>query len=89
MKEMTITQEMRQEAFDNYQSTDDHGMVIVGTAEDQAGNPFFKVQNSWGESGPYKGFYYFSRPFFEYKTMDIMVHKSMVPKEIMKKIGLK
>jgi bleomycin hydrolase len=64
-------------------------MVIVGTAEDQAGNPFFKVQNSWGESGPYKGFYYFSLPFFEYKTMDIMVHKSMVPKEIMKKIGLK
>ena len=89
MKEMTITQEMRQEAFDNYQSTDDHGMVIVGTAVDQAGNPFFKVQNSWGESGPYNGFYYFSRPFFEYKTMDIMVHKSMVPKEIMKKIGLK
>ena len=89
MKEMTITQEMRQEAFDNYQSTDDHGMVIVGTAVDQAGNPFYKVQNSWGESGPYKGFYYFSRPFFEYKTMDIMVHKSMVPKEIMKKIGLK
>ena len=89
MKEMTITQEMRQEAFDNYQSTDDHGMVIVGTAEDQAGNPFFKVQNSWGESGPYKGFYYFSRPFFEYKTMDIMVHKSMVPKEIKKKLGLK
>ena len=89
MKEKTITQEMRQEAFDNYQSTDDHGMVIVGTAEDQAGNPFFKVQNSWGESGPYKGFYYFSRPFFEYKTMDIMVHKSMVPKEILKKIGLK
>ena len=89
MKEMIITQEMRQEAFDNYQSTDDHGMVIVGTAEDQAGNPFFKVQNSWGESGPYKGFYYFSRPFFEYKTMDIMVHKSMVPKEIKKKIGLK
>ncbi len=89
MKEMTITQEMRQEAFDNYQSTDDHGMVIVGTAVDQAGNPFFKVQNSWGESGPYKGFYYFSRPFFEYKTMDIMVHKSFIPKEIKKKIGLK
>ena len=89
MKEMTITQEMRQEAYDNYQTTDDHGMVIVGTAVDQAGNPFFKVQNSWGESGPYKGFYYFSRPFFEYKTMDIMVHKSLVPKHILKKIGLK
>ena len=89
MKEKTITQEMRQEAYDNYLTTDDHGMVIVGTATDQAGNPFYKVQNSWGESGPYKGFYYFSRPFVEYKTMDIMVNKNIVPKEILKKIGLK
>ena len=89
MKEKTITQEMRQEAYDNYQTTDDHGMVIVGTATDQAGNPFYKVQNSWGENGPYKGFYYFSRPFVEYKTMDIMVNKNIVPKEILKKLGLK
>ena len=89
MKEKTITQEMRQEAYDNYLTTDDHGMVIVGSATDQAGNPFYKVQNSWGESGPYKGFYYFSRPFVEYKTMDIMVNKSIVPKEILKKLGLK
>jgi bleomycin hydrolase len=64
-------------------------MVIVGTATDQEGNPFYKVQNSWGESGPYKGFYYFSRPFVEYKTMDIMVNKNIVPKEILKKLGLK
>ena len=89
MKEKTITQEMRQEAYDNYLTTDDHGMVIVGTATDQEGNPFYKVQNSWGESCPYKGFYYFSRPFVEYKTMDIMVNKNIVPKEILKKLGLK
>lgn len=89
MKEKTITQELRQEAYDNYLTTDDHGMVIVGTATDQEGNPFYKVQNSWGESGPYKGFYYFSRPFVEYKTMDIMVNKNIVPKEILKKLGLK
>ena len=89
MKEKTITQQMRQEAYDNYQNTDDHGMVIIGTAVDQQGNPFFKVQNSWGDKGPYKGFYYFSRPFVEYKTMDIMVNKNVVPKEILKKIGLK
>ena len=87
--EKTITQEMRQEAYDNYQTTDDHGMVIVGTATDQAGNPFYKVQNSWGENGPYKGFYYFSRPFVEYKTMDIMVNKNIIPKDIQKKMGLK
>ncbi len=89
VKEKTITQQMRQEAYDNYQTTDDHGMVIVGTATAQNGAKFYRIQNSWGESGPYKGFYYFSRPFVEYKTMDIMVNKNIVPKDIAKKIGLK
>ena len=89
VKEKTITQEMRQDAYDRYQTTDDHGMVIVGTATAQDGSKFYRVQNSWGESGPYKGFYYFSRPFVEYKTMDIMVNKNIIPKDILKKMGLK
>lgn len=88
-KERTITQEMRQTAYDNYETTDDHGMVIVGTATDQAGNRYFKVQNSWDARPPYGGFYYFSRPFVEYKTMDIMVNRNAVPKEIRKKLGWK
>ncbi len=88
-KEMTITQEMRQEAFDNYQTTDDHGMVIVGTATDQAGNPFYKVQNSWTTNNPYEGFWYFSKPFVAYKTTSIMVNKNAIPKEIAKKLDLK
>ncbi len=89
VKEKTITQEMRQTAYDNYETTDDHGRVIVGTAVDQNGSPFYKVQNSWGDRGPYEGFYYFSRPFVEYKTMDIMVNKNVVSKELLKKLGLK
>ncbi len=88
LKEKKITQEMRQEAFDNYETTDDHGMVIIGTATDQEGNPFFKVKNSWDAIPPYGGYYYFSRPFVEYKTMSIMVHKNAVPKAIRKKLGL-
>ncbi len=89
VKEKTITQEMRQTAHDTSETTDDHGMVIVGTAVDQNGSPFYKVQNSWGDRGPYEGFYYFSRPFVEYKTMDIMVNKNVVSKELLKKLGLK
>ena len=88
-KERTITQQMRQEAFDNYETTDDHGMVIVGTATDQIGNPYYKVLNSWDAMPPYGGYYYFSRPFVEYKTTDIMVNKNALPKEIAKKLGLK
>ncbi len=88
-KERTITQEMRQEAFDNYETTDDHGMVIVGTAHDQAGTPYYKVLNSWDDLPPYGGHWYFSRPFVVYKTTDIMVNKNALPKEIAKKLGLK
>ena len=88
VKELTITQQMRQTAFDNYETTDDHGMVIVGTAVDQLGNPYFKVLNSWGVRGPYEGYFYFSRPFFEYKTMSIMVNKNAIPKQIRKKLGI-
>ncbi|MCM1150887.1 MAG: C1 family peptidase [Alistipes sp.] len=88
-KERKITQEMRQQAFDNYETTDDHGMVIVGTAKDQAGNSYYKVLNSWDSMPPYGGYYYFSRPFVEYKTMDIMVNKKALPKAIAKKLELK
>ena len=69
-KEREITQEMRQEAFDNYETTDDHGMVIVGTAKDQNGTIYYKVQNSWDTVKPYDGFWYFSKPFVAYKTTD-------------------
>ena len=89
-KEKTITQEMRQEAYDNYETTDDHGMVIIGTAVDQNGNPYYKVKNSWGvTASPYDGYYYFSRPFVAYKTMSYMVNKNAIPKDIRKKLGLK
>lgn len=88
-KERTITQEMRQTAFDNFETTDDHGMLIMGIAEDQNGTPYYKVQNSWNTVPPYDGFWYFSKPFVAYKTSSIMVNKNAIPKEIAKKLGLK
>ncbi|MBQ8580699.1 MAG: aminopeptidase [Alistipes sp.] len=88
MKEREITQEMRQEAFDNYETTDDHGMVIMGTAKDQNGTLYYKVQNSWDTVKPYDGFWYFSKPFVAYKTTDLMVNKKALPKDIAKKLGL-
>lgn len=87
-KELTITQEMRQKAFDNYETTDDHGMVIMGTAKDQIGNPYFKVLNSWDARPPYDGFFYFSYPFVAYKTTSVMVNKNAIPQEIRTKLGL-
>lgn len=84
--ELKITQELRQQAFDNWETTDDHGMVIVGIAKDQNGTKYYKVKNSWTENGPYKGYFYASEAFVRYKTMNIVVHKDAVPANIRKKL---
>lgn len=75
-RERTVTQELRQKGYDNYETTDDHGMQIVGTATDQNGTPYYKVKNSWNTTGPYDGYWYFSRPFVAYKTMTVLVTKT-------------
>ncbi len=87
ISEKTITQQMRQEAFDNYETTDDHGMLIVGLAEDQEGHPFYKVKNSWGKRGVYDGYFYVSVPYVLYKTTTIMVNKNSIPQSVRAKLG--
>ncbi len=86
--EKVITQELRQEGYDNWTTTDDHGMQIYGIAKDQNGKEYFMMKNSWGDYGPYKGFWYISKPYVAYKTMNIVINKNAVPKAILKKLGL-
>lgn len=88
VKEKEVTQETRQKSFDNYETTDDHGMVIVGIAQDQKGNRFYKVKNSWDTEQKYGGYFYVSVPYFLEKTIDVMVNKKAVPSDIAGKIGL-
>lgn len=87
--EIEVTQEMRQEAYDNWETTDDHGMIIYGIAKDQTGKEYFMVKNSWGKSGKYNGIWYASKTFVKYKTMNILIHKDGIPKAIAKKLGIK
>jgi bleomycin hydrolase len=85
--EKEITQEMRQEAFDNYLTTDDHGMHFTGIVTDQEGNEYFIVKNSWGtEYNDCDGYFYASMPYVAYKTMNFMVHKDTLPKALKKKM---
>lgn len=87
--EKPVTQEMRQQAYDNYETTDDHGMQIYGIANDQTGKKFYMVKNSWGTNNPYKGTWYVSEAFAKYKTMNIIVHKNALPAAIKQKLGIK
>lgn len=84
--EEEITTESRQRMFDTQETTDDHGMVIVGVATDQLGNRYYKVKNSWNTNQVYDGYIYVSEPYFLAKTMDIYVHKDGIPKHIAKKL---
>lgn len=88
-KEIEVTQELRQQAYDNYQTTDDHGMLIYGIAKDQTGKKFYMVKNSWGTESKYKGLWYASETFVAYKTMNIVLHKDALPKAIKSKLGIK
>ncbi|MCM1483276.1 MAG: aminopeptidase [Muribaculaceae bacterium] len=89
VEEIVVTQESRQDMFDRQETTDDHGMVIVGRAVDQKGNKYYKVKNSWDTNQVYDGFFYVSEPYLLAKTMDIYVNKEAVPAAIKGKLGVK
>lgn len=87
--EKDVDQESRQEGFENWTTTDDHGMVLCGIYKDQRGNKFYKVKNSWGvNSGKYDGYFYVSVPYVKMNTISIMVNKNSVPKDIRKKLDI-
>jgi aminopeptidase C len=87
--EKEITQEIRQEGFDNYETSDDHGMLIYGKAQDQNDSKYYLVKNSWGTANPYKGTWYASVPFVKYKTISVVVHKDALPQALKKKLNIK
>lgn len=86
--EIVPTQQMRQERFDNWELTDDHGMLIYGIAKDQNGKEYYMVKNSWGESGKYKGIWYMTKSFIAANTMDFLINKNAIPAKIRQKLGL-
>jgi len=87
--EVKVTQAIRQAGFDDYETTDDHGMVIYGNAKDQNGANYYMVKNSWGTDNKYQGTWYASESFVMDKTINILVHKDAIPKELLKKLGIK
>ncbi|OYQ36633.1 aminopeptidase [Flavobacterium cyanobacteriorum] len=87
--ELEITEDMRQAAFDNYQTQDDHGMHIVGLTKDQNGKEYYIIKNSWGASNDYKGYMYMTKNFVKYKTTAILLNKGGLTKDMAKKLEIK
>jgi len=88
VKELVVTQELRQLGYDNRETTDDHGMQIYGIAKDQNGNKYYMVKNSWGDAGIYDGLWYVSEAFVKYKTISFVVNMSAIPSSIAGKLNL-
>jgi bleomycin hydrolase len=88
-QEMDISPVLRQESFDNYRTTDDHGMQIVGLATDQNGKAYYRVKNSWGTGNDFKGFIYVTKAYFKYKTTSILLNKNGIPANISELLKLK
>ena len=89
-KEMAISQEYRQQEFENYNTTDDHLMHITGMLKDQNGTTYYKVKNSWGknpERTTNDGYIYMSEAYMRLKTISVMVHKDAVPKTVKEKFS--
>ncbi len=87
--EEEVSEQSRQEDFDNKTITDDHGMHIFGIARDQDGKKYYMVKNSWGNSGKYHGIWYVTESFVKAQSMDIMLHKSALPKDLKKRLGIR
>jgi len=87
--ELAPTAAMRQDAFDRFETTDDHLMHITGKSKDQLGNTYYITKNSWGATNPLKGYLHVSKNYYLMKTVGIVVHKDALPSEIRSKLGLK
>ena len=89
MPEKEITAEIHQEAYDDWSTGDDHSMLIVGIAHDQNGTKYYKVKNSWGETGPYNGYWYCSEQFVRLHTIFFTVNKAAFSDGMKKNLGIK
>lgn len=73
----TMTKKERLETLDSALS---HAMVLHGFDFSRPNKAKWKVENSWGQKGPYKGYYIMDHSWFENYVYQVSVHRSIVDK---------
>lgn len=86
--EKEITQALRQQEFENFNTTDDHNMHITGKVQDQTGKVFYKVKNSWGPKSGRDGYVYMSIPYMQLKSISVLLHKDGLSNATKKRLNL-
>jgi bleomycin hydrolase len=88
VKEQAYSPELRQQLYEDLTTEDDHLMHLIGLEQSANGKYFFKVKNSWGEVGPFKGYIEVSEPYFAINTVSLVLPKASLSKELKKKLGI-
>jgi aminopeptidase C len=84
---LKVTQEQRQQLFDQWDATYDHVMLIYGTAKDKDGNDYYMVKNSWGKTGDYDGTWYMSKEYIALYTTYIFVNRHALADKLRQRMG--
>lgn len=86
--EKNISAAFRQQEFENFNTTDDHLMHIVGKVKDQNNTIYYKVKNSWGTNNGNEGFIYMSIPYLRLKAISVLLNKDALEKKTKRQLGL-
>lgn len=78
LERQTVTQQVRQAAYEDELTTDDHNMHLIGIARDPEGRRFYQLKNSEGSNAE-GGYLYMSENYLQLKTVSLLVHRDALP----------
>ncbi len=84
-----VNQAERDAMFDDFSTTDDHLMHVVGLATDEGGGRYYLTKNSHGpDRGPYEGHIYLSANYVRAKVLAFMVHVDGIPPDLRQRLEI-
>ena len=81
---IVVSQELRQQQWDDWTFTYDHVMLIYGITKGSDGQKYYMVKNSWGTQYGRNGIWYMSEDYIKLNTTYIFLCKDVVKKKDLK-----